>query len=75
MNAVVVVTTTSGKVNFYRGVTLSMAMSEFFAAMDSVCAEPSCIESVELFTKFTVNVADSKVYETLVARNLADKLK
>lgn len=75
MNAVVLVTTTSGKVNFYQGVTLATALSDFFAAMDSVCAEPSCIETVELFTKFSVNVTDSRVYETLVARNLADKLK
>lgn len=68
-------TTTEGKVNVYQNVTIAAAITDFYVAMDSVCAESSCIKSVELFTKFNVNRDDSKVYETLVSHGLGGALK
>ena len=75
MNAVVFVTTSTGKVNVYRDHTMRAALSQFFAAMDSVCADASCIQEIALYTLFQVNPTDSVIYDLLSARGLASALK
>ena len=75
MNAVVYVTTSTGKVNVYRDQTMMAALSQFFAAMDDVNAEASSIKEVALYTRFQVNTSDSKVYDLLESRGLASALK
>ena len=74
MNAVVVVVTTSGKVNVYRNHTMMSALNEFFAAMDEVYADSSCIQEIGLYSRFTVTT-DSIVYSALEARGLTSVLK
>lgn len=74
MNAIVYVTTTSGKVNIYRAQTLDGAIRQMFEAIDAVCADASSIYEINLYTRFHVNPADSLVFGLLEARNLSDKL-
>lgn len=75
MNAVVIVFTVEGRQHTYLGDTLASALYWAFHEMDAVCAEPASIASIELFTRFAVNPADSKLFDDLKARGLADKLK
>lgn len=75
MNALVRVVNSRGIAHHYVGDTLGACMLQFFASYDAVCADPSSIESINLFTKFAVNKEDSKVFGALQAKGLGALLK